>query len=271
MIRSGAMLARHSRSTALSLAAFSLIVSPTIAQAVECPDSQTVGAARLLEFKTMMMVVGLRCKSVGVMMADHNDEMAATRSTMFEEANRRVRSYITENNRPAPVSVTPEPPVATETVAKAAQPRAVVPATARGKVRGRGPAKGRGRIPARRPLGAAARAAAAAPAPAPASARAAAPATGPAKPARAVLAKAAPASAKPAPRSKREDPYEMYLTRVGTTYGMGDNSPGTCKKYDALASFLADPTTPNRALSMAADRMVSTTILEKQRNCPTNP
>ncbi|MBX9885096.1 MAG: hypothetical protein K2X68_09005, partial [Novosphingobium sp.] len=97
-------------------------------------------------------------------------------------------------------------------------------------------------------------------------------ATAPAKAPRAVLAKAGPvaprSAAKPAPRSRREDPYEMYLTRVGTTYGMGDNSPGTCGKYDALVSFLADPDTPNRALTMTAERMVASTILEKQRNCP---
>jgi hypothetical protein len=277
MSRTGALLAASSRSAALILAGFSLITSPIAATAAECPDAPTVSAARLLEFKTMMMVVGLRCKSVGVLMADHSDQMAALRSTMFDEANRRVRRYIYDNDRPEPVAVTPAPPVATATVAAAAAPKARVPLRARGKGRGgRGLAKGRGRVAARGAGKMASAGHAAAPAKAPAAPVAApatapvaaAPAKVPAKGQRAGLVKAAPSAAKPAPRSRREDPYEMYLTRVGTTYGMGDNSLGTCRRYDALVSYLGDPTTPNRALTMAAEGLVPSTMLERQRSCP---
>jgi hypothetical protein len=278
MISYGAILVTQSRFAALIAAGLSLIVAPTSAIAVECPDSQTVSAARLLEFKTMMMVVGLRCKSVGVIMADHSDQMASTRSTMFEEANRRVRRYLVESDQSAPVPVTPEPEVAegTEPVATAAKPSAKIPAKARARVRGRVPAKGyRGHVRARRLW----RATAAGSAPASAAAHAAHPATAgtkapaavPAKAPRAVLASGAPKASKPASRSRRNDPYEMYLTRVGTFYGMGDNSLDTCRKYDALVEFLADPTTSNRALTMAAERMVESTLLERQRNCAARP
>ncbi|MBX9884558.1 MAG: hypothetical protein K2X68_06260, partial [Novosphingobium sp.] len=131
MIAAGAMLARRCRCAALSLAAFALVVAPSVAVAAACPDPSTVSAARLLEFKTMMMVVGLRCKSVGVMMADHNDDMAAMRSTMFEEANRRVRRYMAEADRPVPLVAPADPPAEAAPAAAAALPRANTPARAR--------------------------------------------------------------------------------------------------------------------------------------------
>ncbi|KUR70158.1 hypothetical protein AQZ52_14945 [Novosphingobium fuchskuhlense] len=271
----GATLAKQGRAAALGMAAFAFVFTSSKAQAAECPDASTVSAARLIEFKTMLMVVGLRCKSVGVMMADHNDEMANLRSTMFEEANRRLRRYIAESDRITPVAVAPAPPVEPEPEAAPPPPRARAVAGPRGKAGGRMASKGRGRVVARggaarggAARGGAARGGAARGGLAKGPARP--PAAGPAK-ARAGLAKAAPAAAKPAPRSKREDPYEMYLTRVGTLYGMGDNSLGTCRNFDELVVYLSDPTTPNRALTDAAERIVPTTVLEKQRNCVARP
>lgn len=279
-----ANLARQIRAAALLGAAFALIAAPPIAAAVECPDPPTVSAAQLLEFKTMMMVVGLRCKSVGVMMADHNDEMAAMRTTMFEEADRRVRRYIVANDQPVPVPIAPPVPVAIATGAgaKAKVPgkgpvgaRGKVPARGRASAVGKGPAKTAAKGPAKSVGKGPSKVIVKAPGngvgKAPGNVAGKAPGTVLVKAPTAALAKAAPKARPLAPRSRRDDPYEKYLTRVGTSYGMGDNSLGTCRNYDALVSYLADPTTPNRELTVVAARLIGTPVLEKRAVCPTKP
>lgn len=227
MSLSGAKLAQRSRAAALIATILSLVAAPSAASAIECPDPATVSAAQLIEFKTMMLAVGLRCKYVGVMMEDHNEDMAVTRVTMFEEASGRVRRYISANDRPASVQTAAgagaKGPVVKGKAPATARPRALVRALAKT------PPKALAKAPAK------------------------------------ALVKA-PAKA-PAPRSRHDDPYDKYLTRVWQSYGMGDNTLGTCRKFDAVVLALADRTTPSRTLTMAAAAMIGSPLLEKQAAC----
>lgn len=74
--------------------ALSLIMATPAPALATCPDAATAHAARLIEFQTMMMDVGLRCSRVGVPLVDHLDTMAAKHRTIFENARNRVRSFM---------------------------------------------------------------------------------------------------------------------------------------------------------------------------------
>jgi hypothetical protein len=74
-----------------------------------------------------------------------------------------------------------------------------------------------------------------------------------------------------APRSRRDDPYEHYLTRLGSSYGNFNNSLDRCQKFDQITVALADKTAPDTFLQRAADRLIETPFLHKMATCPNKP
>lgn len=75
-----------------------LIVS-TPARATGCLDRETLTAARLSEFGTMMMAVNLRCKAIGAAMSDSYDAMVGVHGAMFAAADRRLRKFFADKPR----------------------------------------------------------------------------------------------------------------------------------------------------------------------------
>jgi len=75
----------------LMAGALALIASQP-AQAA-CVDGQTVSAARLNEFETMMMTVSLRCSRIGVNMRPTFDSMVEANRQRFEEASAKVQKF----------------------------------------------------------------------------------------------------------------------------------------------------------------------------------
>lgn len=69
------------------------LASAASAQAAACLDRETLTAARVHEFETLMMAVSLRCKAIGVNIAPSYEAMLDTHRAMFSAADRRVRSH----------------------------------------------------------------------------------------------------------------------------------------------------------------------------------
>ncbi len=245
---------RYSRPAGLA-GALVLVLAPVATElaAAEtvCPDAATVQAARLVEFQTMMMGVAVRCRHVGVPIADHLDGMTTARRTMFTSANDRVAAYLRSlNTRPAPGAAPPAMTASTPAAEVQAKPAAGKPAP--GKLAAAKAA------PGKRPL---------------ASPAAMAGATV-AKPRKAALGTAAAAAtpaapAKPATKvSRRTDPYDRYLTMIGNQYGAGMTTLQRCKAFDAIVVALGDKTNTDRLLTMVSSSLVQATLLEAIVNCP---
>ncbi|KPF89273.1 MULTISPECIES: hypothetical protein [unclassified Novosphingobium] len=245
---------RYSRPAGLA-GALVLVLAPVATElaAAEtvCPDAATVQAARLVEFQTMMMGVAVRCRHVGVPIADHLDGMTTARRTMFTSANDRVAAYLRSlNTRPAPGAAPPAMTASTPAAEVQAKPAAGKPAP--GKLAAAKAA------PGKRPL---------------ASPAAMAGATV-AKPRKAALGTAAAAAtpaapAKPATKvSRRTDPYDRYLTMIGNQYGAGMTTLQRCKAFDAIVLSLGDKTNTDRLLTMVSSSLVQATLLEAIVNCP---
>ncbi len=243
--------ARFPRGAGLA-GALALLLAPVTTQAAEtaavCPDAATVQAARLVEFQTMMMGVGVRCRHVGVPISDHLDGMNSSRRTMFAEANDRVASFL----RSLPVKPAPG---AARQVAAASPPAPAAPAkpapvkTAPAKL-----AAGKS-APGRRTLAS--------------TSIAAKPAPGTARKALSNPAAAPALAAKPAAKiSRRTDPYDRYLTMIGNQYGGGITTLQRCKAFDAIVLSLADKTNSDRLLTMVSTSLVQVTLLEAIVNCP---
>lgn len=69
------------------------------AQAAGCLDRETLTAARLNEFSTMMMAVNLRCKAIGTDMSVGYDAMVNVHRGMFAAADRRLRAFFADKPR----------------------------------------------------------------------------------------------------------------------------------------------------------------------------
>lgn len=69
------------------------------AQAAACLDRETVTAARVHEFQTLMMAVSLRCKAVAIDIAPSYEAMLDSHRAMFSAADRRVRSHFNAQPR----------------------------------------------------------------------------------------------------------------------------------------------------------------------------
>lgn len=64
-----------------------------VAQAA-CIDRQTIVAARINEFETMMMVASLRCTRIGYDMRTRFDNLATAHQASFGQATSRLRHYL---------------------------------------------------------------------------------------------------------------------------------------------------------------------------------
>jgi len=245
---------RNSRPAGLA-GALALVFAPVATEAaaaeVICPDAATVQAARLVEFQTMMMGVAVRCRHVGVPIADHLDGMTTARRTMFTSANDRVATYLRSlNTKPAPGAAPSA--MAASTTAADVQTKPSTAKTAPGKLAFAKAA------PGKRPLASPAATGAAAAA----------------KPRKAALgtatATSAPAApAKPAAKvARRTDPYDRYLTMIGNQYGAGMTTLQRCKAFDAIVLALGDKTNTDRLLTMVSSSLVQATLLEAIVNCP---
>lgn len=76
-----------------ALAAIAGLALSAPVQARGCLDSETLMAARLNEFGTMMMAVSLRCKAAGVDIAPGYEAMLTAHRTIFAAADRRLRAF----------------------------------------------------------------------------------------------------------------------------------------------------------------------------------
>lgn len=245
---------RYSRPAGLA-GALVLVLAPVATEVAAaetvCPDAATVQAARLVEFQTMMMGVAVRCRHVGVPIADHLDGMTTARRTMFTSANDRVAAYLRSlNTRPAPGAAPPA--VTASTPAADVQTKPSTAKTAPGK-----PAAAKA-APGKRPRATPAATATAAVA----------------KPRKAALGTAAAAATPAAPArpaakvSRRTDPYDRYLTMIGNQYGAGMTTLQRCKAFDAIVLSLGDKTNTDRLLTMVSSSLVQATLLEAIVNCP---
>lgn len=85
------------RAIELAMAAILLAASPAHAEA--CLDRETLTAARIHEFETMMMAVTLRCKAIGTDIAPVYEAMLGTHRPVFSAADRRLRSFFAPQKR----------------------------------------------------------------------------------------------------------------------------------------------------------------------------
>ena len=74
-----------------------LVTAP--AQAKGCLDRETMTAARLSEFGTMMMAVNLRCTRIGADMSGGYDAMVGVHGAVFAAADRRLRAFFSDKPR----------------------------------------------------------------------------------------------------------------------------------------------------------------------------
>ncbi len=263
-------------SAALSLAITA--PAPSFAQTV-CPDAATVSAARLIELEAMMMNVGLRCARVGVSMADHLDDMAGRHQTMFQSARGRLRTYMDDlvaASGPAAAKAPVAAPASAVGLKSKKAPQAPLSASARAAVKKAPPAAsaaitGAAARKAARPAPAAAtKVLPAAPAAKGASAAKLSPKSA-AKLAPKLAPKAAPVSAakapQAAPRARHGDPMDRFMTMLGNRYGAGSTSPGRCQSFDAIALSLGEPGSESRLLTMVAESLIGTTLLETLTAC----
>ncbi|MFM2372886.1 MAG: hypothetical protein RIS85_2608 [Pseudomonadota bacterium] len=74
------------------------MVSAAPVQAQQCLDRETLAAARVQEFGTMMMAVSLRCRAIGVDIAPGYEAMLGAHQRTFAAADRRLRSFYAAQN-----------------------------------------------------------------------------------------------------------------------------------------------------------------------------
>jgi len=75
------------------LSAALLAQLPAHAQAQACLARDTLVAAQVHEFETMMMAVSLRCKAIGVDISRDYEAMLSTHAPVFAAAGRRLRAH----------------------------------------------------------------------------------------------------------------------------------------------------------------------------------
>lgn len=68
------------------------------AEAATCWDTPSIGAARVSEFETLLLVQTLRCKSVGIDMQGGFDRMLAAHRGTLEMAHRTLRAKFGESD-----------------------------------------------------------------------------------------------------------------------------------------------------------------------------
>lgn len=85
------------RAVKLVMAAILLGASPAHAEA--CLDRETLTAARIHEFETMMMAVSLRCKAIGSDIVPVYEAMLGTHRPVFSAADRRLRAFFAPQKR----------------------------------------------------------------------------------------------------------------------------------------------------------------------------
>lgn len=82
------------RSLRTAITAFTCLTltAPAMAQSRACWDPQTISAARVSEFETLLMVASLRCKSIGIDMSQHFDQFLKEHKRTLEPAHERLRA-----------------------------------------------------------------------------------------------------------------------------------------------------------------------------------
>ena len=70
-----------------------VLSAPMQARAQGCLDRETLTAARLNEFGTMMMAVSLRCKAIGTDISEGYGAMLGVHRSVFAAADRRLRAF----------------------------------------------------------------------------------------------------------------------------------------------------------------------------------
>lgn len=81
---------------ALAIAAGLVLSAPMQARARGCLDRETLTAARLNEFGTMMMAVSLRCKAIGTDISEGYGAMLGAHRSLFAAADRRLRAFFAD-------------------------------------------------------------------------------------------------------------------------------------------------------------------------------
>lgn len=84
---------RLSATAALAFVLSAGQVPAASAQGGPCLDRETLAAARVQEFGTMMMAVTLRCKAIGVNIAPGYEAMLGTHQRTFAAADRHLRAF----------------------------------------------------------------------------------------------------------------------------------------------------------------------------------
>ena len=69
-----------------------VLLAATPAHAETCLDRETITAARVHEFETMMMAVTLRCKAIGTDIGPVIEAMMGTHRPIFAAADRRTKA-----------------------------------------------------------------------------------------------------------------------------------------------------------------------------------
>ncbi|MBA4354218.1 MAG: hypothetical protein C0409_05955 [Novosphingobium sp.] len=87
------------RLAAWVLSAGLVMSASTQVRAQGCLDRETMTAARLNEFGTMMMTVNLRCKASGTDITDGYEAMLGAHRSIFAAADRRLRSFFADRPR----------------------------------------------------------------------------------------------------------------------------------------------------------------------------
>ena len=77
----------------------STLASEGSPHAEACLDRETLTAARIHEFETMMMAVSLRCKAIGSDIVPVYEAMLGTHRPIFAAADRRLRAFFAPQKR----------------------------------------------------------------------------------------------------------------------------------------------------------------------------
>lgn len=84
---------------AVQLAIIAALLASGPARAEGCLDRETLTAARIHEFETLMMTVTLRCKAIGSDIAPVFEAMLGTHRPVFSAADRRLRAFFAPQKR----------------------------------------------------------------------------------------------------------------------------------------------------------------------------
>lgn len=76
-----------------------VLLAANPAHAETCLDRETITAARVHEFETMMMAVALRCKAIGTDIGPVMEAMMGTHRPIFAAADRRMRAFFAPQKR----------------------------------------------------------------------------------------------------------------------------------------------------------------------------